>query len=156
MGAQQFFVEVRTRENLAQPSGANRLAMAQSAFQHAVKEAAWDHGHSGYTGTIAEKDSFEMVRVPAGVAPKDFARWIQNGGEEARIKVEVTKDDRYTMAAHVGDTTRYYRFEAAPPLAPEHKAAVEAAERQTDDKWGPAGCIDLLDGGFIFFGWASS
>lgn len=24
------------------------------------------------------------------------------------------------------------------------------------DKWGPAGCIDLKDGRFLFFGWASS
>lgn len=23
------------------------------------------------------------------------------------------------------------------------------------DKWGPAGCIDLKDGHYIFFGWAS-
>lgn len=25
-----------------------------------------------------------------------------------------------------------------------------------DDKWGPAGCIDLGDGKYLFFGWASS
>lgn len=28
--------------------------------------------------------------------------------------------------------------------------------KRVDDKWGPAGCIDLKDGSFLFFGWASS
>jgi hypothetical protein len=27
---------------------------------------------------------------------------------------------------------------------------------KVDDKWGPAGCIDMQDGTFLFFGWASS
>lgn len=37
---------------------------AQEAFDAAVKEAAYWHGHSGYTGTIAEKDRFIMVKQP--------------------------------------------------------------------------------------------
>jgi len=34
---------------------------AQEAFDNAVKEAQHYHGHGGYTGTIAEKDSFQMA-----------------------------------------------------------------------------------------------
>jgi hypothetical protein len=34
------------------------------AFKKAVEEAAWDSGHSGYTGTIAEKDSYTLIPVP--------------------------------------------------------------------------------------------
>ena len=33
----------------------------QEAFANAVKEAQWEHGHGGYTGTIAEKTSFTVV-----------------------------------------------------------------------------------------------
>ena len=33
---------------------------AEDAFFNAVDQAKYDYGHSGYTGTIAEKDSFVM------------------------------------------------------------------------------------------------
>ncbi len=29
-------------------------------------------------------------------------------------------------------------------------------DRRIDDKWGPAGCIKVSDGKWLFFGWASS
>ena len=37
---------------------------AQEAFESAVKEAQYDYGHAGYTGTIAEKKSFVMIPTP--------------------------------------------------------------------------------------------
>ena len=37
---------------------------AQQAFHEAVFQAEYDHGHSGYTGTIAEKDSFVEIPFP--------------------------------------------------------------------------------------------
>lgn len=37
---------------------------AKDAFNNAVAEAQYDHGHSGYSGTIAEKDSFTEVPKP--------------------------------------------------------------------------------------------
>lgn len=39
---------------------------AQEAFNAAVEQAAYDHGHAGYTGTIAEKSSFVMIPFPSG------------------------------------------------------------------------------------------
>lgn len=33
---------------------------------------------------------------------------------------------------------------------------IDASDPRINDKWGPAGCIDLLDGSYLFFGWASS
>lgn len=32
----------------------------------------------------------------------------------------------------------------------------EEGDPRIDDKWGPAGCIDLGHGAYLFFGWASS
>lgn len=34
---------------------------AQEAFADAVQEAKYEHGHGGYSGTIAEKSSFKIV-----------------------------------------------------------------------------------------------
>lgn len=42
---------------------------------------------------------------------------------------------------------------AAERLADE---LIEKGDARIDDKWGPAGCIPLDDGSFLFFGWASS
>lgn len=38
---------------------------AQDAFERAQSAARYDHGHSGYTGTIAEKSSYLMVSPTA-------------------------------------------------------------------------------------------
>lgn len=34
---------------------------AQAAFDKAVEDALYDYGHSGYTGSIAEKEEFIMI-----------------------------------------------------------------------------------------------
>lgn len=33
---------------------------------------------------------------------------------------------------------------------------VGSSDERINDKWGPAGCIKIKDGEFLFFGWASS
>lgn len=38
-------------------------ATVQEAFDAAVKQAQYDHGHSGYTGTIAECDGFVVITL---------------------------------------------------------------------------------------------
>lgn len=40
---------------------------AAQAFSQAREEAAYQHGHGGYTGTIAEKPGYRIFEVPAGV-----------------------------------------------------------------------------------------
>jgi len=42
---------------------------AQAAFNRAVENALYEHGHGGYTGTIAEKDSFIEIELPEGIDP---------------------------------------------------------------------------------------
>lgn len=97
---------------------------AQEAFRLAVDDAAYEHGHGGYTGTIAEKSEFRMIETPTGIAPKDFVRRVMSWRDE----------------------------DGADNIS---KAVLKAREN-IDDKWGPAGCVDLKDGEFAFFGWASS
>ena len=40
---------------------------AKEAFKFAVEQAQYDHGHAGYTGTIAEKDAFVMLKYPGNL-----------------------------------------------------------------------------------------
>jgi hypothetical protein len=94
MGANQFSTRARG-------------TTAEIAFRAAVDEAGYEHGHGGYSGTIAEKRSFVVISVPKGRDPAEYAN-----SDEAMAKV--------------------------------------------DDKWGPAGCVKIADGEWLFFGWASS
>jgi len=82
---------------------------ARDAFNAAVQEAQYDHGHAGYTGTIAEKHDFTVIPLPYGREPYEYAEDL-----------------------------------------------IYESDRRIDDKWGPAGCLKLEDGKYLFFGWASS
>jgi hypothetical protein len=48
---------------------------AQEAFNNAVREAQHEYGHSGYTGSIAEKDSFVMIKdpIPGDMSVSEYA-----------------------------------------------------------------------------------
>lgn len=81
---------------------------ASKAFKNAVDSACYCHGHSGYTGTIAEKDSFTIINKPDGV---DLYEYID--------KLFDDNDSRIS------------------------------------DKWGDAGCIQIEEGKYCFFGFAS-
>jgi hypothetical protein len=44
---------------------------AKDAFKSAKEVAQYERGHGGYSGTIAEKDSFKMVTPNAGESPSE-------------------------------------------------------------------------------------
>lgn len=71
MGAQTFFTRVKGKD-------------AKTAFAKAVDEACYEYGHRGYTGTIAEKNSFVMITVPAGADPVEYSRKLINE-EDSRV-----------------------------------------------------------------------
>jgi hypothetical protein len=87
-----------------------RGATAQEAFRNAREEAQWEHGHGGYSGTVAEKSSFTYVEV-----------------------TDEVRGDRRLLNEKIDELT----------------------DNQFSDKWGPAGCIKLREGEYLFFGWAS-
>jgi hypothetical protein len=87
---------------------------ANAAFKNAVKQAEYDYGHAGYTGTIAEKTSFVMIETPKNIDTKDMNQ----------VDTFISK-------------------------------LINESDERIDDKWGPAGCIQLDKETFIFFGWAS-
>jgi hypothetical protein len=48
MGACDFYVKAKGKN-------------IQEAFNKAVEDAAWEYGHGGYTGSIAEKSSYVLI-----------------------------------------------------------------------------------------------
>lgn len=104
MGAEFFFVNMRGKT-------------AREAFDEAVRQACYDHGHSGGSGTIAEKRGRGFVTIP-----------LPEGESAARFANRL----------------------------------MEECDERIDNKWGPAGCIEIVDEveperrRFMFFGWASS
>lgn len=60
MGASNFF-------HMAEGKTANE------AFEAARDEALYDYGHAGYTGTIAEKHGFIIIKAPDGETPEEHA-----------------------------------------------------------------------------------
>lgn len=81
----------------------------REAFNQACEDAFYMHGHGGYSGTIAEKDSYVLIPLPEDKDPMEYADEL-----------------------------------------------IDNEDRRVDDKWGPAGCIKIEDGQYLFFGWASS
>ena len=83
---------------------------ANEAFKTARDEAAYESGHGGYTGTIAEKDDFVMCSketFPSYKEASDFASNLIDNGDE-RV------DDKWGPAGCVkflsNDKTSYLFF----------------------------------------------
>lgn len=93
---------------------------ASEAFESLVEDARYQHGHGGYTGTIAEKTSFKMIGIP----------------------------DSFKLS-HEGKSER-----EVASLYAEH--LMEVCDPRINDKWGDAGCIKVVEGEYLFFGFASS
>lgn len=78
-------------------------ASAKQAFAKAVTRARYDHGHAGYSGTIAEKSSFVEIPVPAGLDPAQYADQLLVDGD-ARV------DDKWGPAGCIKVGDREWMF----------------------------------------------
>jgi len=106
------------------------------AFREAVNAAAWEHGHGGYTGTLAEKDDYVVIGGD-GAELQPRMNWT---------RLEVEWPDATPVSLGQAQATADRLLDEADP--------------RVDDKWGPAGAIAVGSGGkvegWLFFGWASS
>lgn len=48
------------------------------AFREARKAALWEHGHGGYTGSIAEKHSVKLITPPVEYGTTEFNNWVRS------------------------------------------------------------------------------
>jgi hypothetical protein len=108
---------------------------AAEAFNRAHEDALWEHGHGGYSGTIAEKGGYVEFPLPSGVTADEFARALNESYPYWDGQVEVKPTDPEWAA-------RYPRW--------------REAVRVFDDKWGP--CVAFpgdKPGTWVLTGWAS-
>ena len=105
---------------------------ADDAFAVARERAHYDHGHRGYTGTIAEKPGFVEFQRPKGV----------------RTATIQTMIDDFTWVENDKSLTR---LEQKYPRWPFRRMW-----HIWDDKWGPAVCIEFKPTQYVFCGMAST
>jgi hypothetical protein len=100
-----------------------RGATHRAAFQAARDQALYDYGHRGYTGSLAEKQDYVLIEVPATfVHDPEVKGWAGPVSREAQYAEKLIDND----------------------------------DPRISSKWGPAGCIQIALGEWLFFGWASS
>lgn len=120
---------------------------AEEAFRNAIKDALHWHGHGGYTGTIAEKDSFELWDLPALPA--------NNSTEQ-----ETDLTDRYAHALEYHSNAQEIfansKTDSQILAAALGADAIRKLIDTYEDKWGPAIAVKLPDNTYGFFGWAST
>jgi hypothetical protein len=81
------------------------------AFASAQQDARYDHGHSGYTGTIAEKPSFIEFSVPLADLPVRVMEQLYDTRTGAtKMMVTVPLDTRIGNAIYWYQSKRY-RYE---------------------------------------------
>lgn len=78
-------------------------ASALEAFKAAREEALYDHGHSGYSGTIAEKSKFVMIALPEGEDAMTYAWKLIDEGDP-RV------DDKWGPAGCIDEGDGNYLF----------------------------------------------
>jgi hypothetical protein len=103
-------------------------ATAQEAFDLLTQQAQHYHGHGGYTGTIAEKDEFTEFPRPKGMRRATVIKIVDA----------------------LGNFSYPDAIEAAYPKLP-----IRRMWDVYDDKWGPALCMELAKGEYLFAGFAS-
>lgn len=76
---------------------------AEEAFAQAVKQARYDHGHAGYSGTLAEKDEFVIIAEDSQMSAEEYAEELIANGDD-RI------DDKWGPAGCLRTPTGYLFF----------------------------------------------
>lgn len=113
-------------------------ATPEEAFRAAREEALYEYGHRGYTGTLAEKSEFTLIKDSFDDIVKLAAQQGEklHGSTHKALLTATTPHDRASVTA---------------------EALIAVCDERIIDKWGPAGCIEVEPGKlYLFFGWASS
>jgi hypothetical protein len=63
----------------------SRGQSADEAFRQARDAAAWEHGHGGYTGSIAEKNDFRVITGPLSYTEASVLAWRLIEADDPRI-----------------------------------------------------------------------
>mgnify|MGYP003146508580 FL=1 len=55
-----------------------RYKSAETAYKSAVEDAHWEHGHSGYNGTISTSSGFRMITNHPRYGTKKFWKFYED------------------------------------------------------------------------------
>ena len=153
---------------------------AQAAFTAAVEQARHEHGNGGYTGTIAEKDSFRLITLPKTVAPTTTYTLTAKSPTGTpvvipRLSASGAVSSAATLRANGAinwRTVRYTDSSGNKVTTPQLKKASKAVastitisdyidtlfnddSHWVQNKWGAAAAIQLSATSWVFFGIAS-
>lgn len=113
---------------------------AADAFQKAVDEARHDHGHEGYTGTIAEKSEFIEVELPARVSVEKALAWAGLASEHDIEVDNASMYDKWDQPKRA-KAARKLAAAAERKIPKQHRELAWKLAEIMDDKWGPALCL---------------
>ena len=114
---------------------------AKEAFSRAVEQAQYEHGHGGYSGTIAEKGGDGFVMLPA-LPPRWTAQKVEDligtaqYGESYKASNGTWKIRRGSQAK-AAEALEDYLARGMSRLSVRQLLAL------CDDKWGPALCVEV-------------
>lgn len=112
-----------------------------AAFSACRSDAAWEYGHGGYTGTIAEKTDFVKFPLPEGWTAREFIEAVATGWMLAEEMAGCREIDPDSAPVRLREQIGHLAF--------------AKAVRTYDDKWGPALAVED-EKRFYFAGMASS
>jgi hypothetical protein len=135
---------------------------AQEAFSRAHELAQWEHGHGGYSGTLAEKGSFVLFKIPPRLSFDKLERWVSeytyNGDDGEYLKDSLkwakervltakpgTKRAAQAQVRDIGKRIKDQEKQAAKfkrEVGP-HLDLVKRMSGIYDDKWGPACAVEI-------------
>lgn len=111
------------------------------AFTALIEQKCWEHGHGGYSGTLAEKNQVVELRVPVGI---DGQRWQQLVDQLTGLVGQWRTDHGNEQESIKAELGRHY------------DTAVDHAMKLDGDKWGPAYAIKVADNQWWVGGYCSS
>lgn len=104
------------------------------AFNKARRDAQYEFGHGGYTGTIAEKGDFIEIPVPKGTTAE---RLVAKASEASWAWEQARWNEGYKPTAKERAAVRYLIDKLGERT---YQRFMEAAH---GDKWGPAAALQI-------------
>jgi hypothetical protein len=138
MGANSFDVQGKGRS-------------ADVVFRRLVEDARHEHGHGGYTGSIAEKHDFVVIAAPSEDVRKQIHANMVNRVNRGIEWQKSRPPSEYQQKELAGAEARLATLLATDPsripnIMEEYATfLMNVNDARVSDKWGPAGCVCIKE-----------
>ena len=72
----------------------------QQELENLIKQAEWDHGHSGYTGSLAEANGIDIRSRKKFRSFEEAAEWLDDNAPKFGSVVVVKTDEDWVYGAN--------------------------------------------------------